>query len=65
MSYSDKLRIARVSKGYTLEELGSLVGRSKQYMYSLEKGSIRLSYDMAVKIADALNTTTDDLFLTK
>jgi len=63
MSYSDKLKIARLSRNLTLEELGLIVGRPKQYMHLLEKGNIRLSYDMAVKIANAMNTSTDDLFL--
>ena len=40
-----------------------LNGKSKQYMSELARGNIRLTYDMAVKIAEALNTTPDDLFL--
>lgn len=49
--------------GITLTELGRRIGKSKQYMSELARGNIRLTYDMAVKIAEALNTTPDDLFL--
>jgi len=57
------LKQARLSHNLTLEALGSKVNRSKQYMYLLEKGGIRLSYEMAVKIALALGTTPDEIFL--
>jgi len=46
-----------------LEQLGDIIGRSKQYMYTLEKGNIRLSYEMAAKIARAMGTTPDEIFL--
>lgn len=63
MNIADKLKTARMSRDLTLEQLGSMVGRSKQYMYLLEKGGIRLSYEMAVEIAAALGTTPDEIFL--
>lgn len=47
----------------TLAEVGRRIGKSKQYMSELAKGNIRLSYGMAVKIARALGTTPDALFL--
>lgn len=47
----------------TLAELGRRVGKSKQYMTELGKGRIRLTYEMAAKIALELNTTPDELFL--
>ena len=57
------LKQARLSHNLTLEALGAKVNRSKQYMYLLEKGGIRLSYEMAVKIASAMGTTPDAIFL--
>jgi len=57
------LRQARLSRNLTLEQLGGLVGRSKQYLNQVEKGKIRLSYEMAVKIAEAMGTTPDEIFL--
>lgn len=47
----------------TLVDLGGKIGKSKQYLSELGRGHIRLSYDMAVKIAEALDTTPDALFL--
>lgn len=47
----------------SLAELGSILGKSRQYMSELERGNIRLTYDMAVKIAQALETTPDQIFL--
>ena len=49
--------------GITLTELGKRVKKSKQYMSELGNGNIRLTYDMAVRIANALGTTPDNLFL--
>lgn len=64
MNIPEKLKQTRLSHKLTLEQLGSMVGRSKQYMFLLENGRIRLSYEMAVKIAQALGTTPDEIFLT-
>ncbi len=58
-----RLRQIRQEHGMTLEQLGARVGRSKQYMSELERGNIRLSYEMAVEIAMAFGTTPDRLFL--
>lgn len=49
--------------GITLVELGKRVGKSKQYMSELGRGNIPLKYDMAIKIANALSATPDELFL--
>lgn len=50
-------------RNISLAELGRRIGKSKQYMSELARGNIRLRYDMAVQIAEALNTTPDQLFL--
>jgi len=63
VNYPQKLKQARLSHGLTLEKLGQKVGRSKQYLNQVEKGKIRLSYELAVKIALALGTTPDKIFL--
>ncbi|HHY38837.1 MAG TPA: helix-turn-helix transcriptional regulator [Clostridia bacterium] len=47
----------------TLAELGRILGKSRQYMSELERGNIRLTYDMALKIARAFGTTPDEIFL--
>lgn len=40
MTTGEKIRTARVKKGYTLEELASIVGTSKQNIYKYETGII-------------------------
>lgn len=54
-----KLKRTRLSNNLTLEQLGDMVGRSKQCMFLLENGGVRLSYEVAVKIAAALSKTPD------
>lgn len=50
-------------RNITLAELGRRIGKSRQYMSELARGNIRLTYEMALKIAEALGTTPDSLFL--
>jgi len=61
----DRLRSTRKRRGITLEQLGYKVGKSKQYMSALERGNVGLSYEMAIKIAEALKEKPEDLFLQK
>lgn len=63
MNIPFQLRQAHLSHNLTLEQLGNMVGRSKQYLNQVEKGKIRLSYEMAVKIARALGNTPNAIFL--
>jgi len=46
----------------TLAELRRQIGKSRQYVSELARGNIRLTYEMALKIAGALKTTPDRLF---
>lgn len=62
MDLAEKIRAARTMNGLTLDQLGAMIGRSKQYMYQLEAGNIRLSYQTAVLIANALGKKPDDIF---
>ena len=48
--------------GITLTELGRRVEKSKQYMSELGNNNIRLTYEMAMKIANYLGTSPDELF---
>lgn len=57
------MRDIRLQNGMTLEELGDRLGKSKQYMSELERGNIRLTYEMAVAIARVFGTTPDDFLL--
>ncbi len=57
------INICKKKNNMTLTELSSQLGKSTQYMSELARGNIRLTYDMAVKIASVFNTTPDKLFL--
>ena len=54
-----RVREVRKENGMTLAELGERIGRSKQWLSELERGNIRLTYDMAVKIAQVFGKTPD------
>ena len=57
-----KLRSERQKKEWSTHYVAKLLGMS-QSMYSyLEIGTERLSYKVAVDIAELFNTTPDDLF---
>lgn len=47
-----ELRSLRESKGYTLEELGTLVGKSRKTIHAYEKGIISISVDNLKEILD-------------
>ena len=57
------LHYTRKNKKISLDELAKQLGISKSYLSLIEKGSRKLSYDLAVKIADYLEMTPDELFL--
>lgn len=50
-----KIKEARTDANLTQVQLGKRIGKSKQWVSELEKGNIRLSYDMAIKIAKECN----------
>lgn len=54
-----RLREVRESLNMTLEEVGSKVGKSKQWMSELERGNIDLKYDMAIKLSTVYGGTPD------
>ena len=57
------LHYTRKNRKISLDELAHKLGISKSYLSLIEKGSRKLSYDLAVKIADYLEMTPDELFL--
>lgn len=59
LNVSQRVKTARQSAKLTQTELGSLIGKSKQWVSELERGNIRLSYEMAVKISGACNKSTE------
>ncbi|MEN8116877.1 MAG: helix-turn-helix transcriptional regulator [Bacteroidota bacterium] len=57
-----KIKIARVEKGLSQQDLADLVGATRQTIGLIEKGKYNPSLNLCVKIAKALNRTLNDLF---
>lgn len=54
-----RVRDARKDAKLTQTELGKRIGKSKQWVSELERGNIKLSYEIAVSISNACDKTTD------
>lgn len=54
-----KVKDARLDAKLTQTELGKKIGKSKQWVSELERGNIKLSFEMAVSISNACNKTTE------
>ncbi len=59
LNVSQRVKDARCDAHLTQTELGKILGKSKQWVSELERGNIRLSYEMAVAISEACNKSTD------
>ena len=59
------LREARLKRGLTQKQLGSLIGRSKQTVSNIELGAVGMSLDMAINVAAALEVTPGIFLPTK
>lgn len=62
MIIGERVKQTRISKGYTQEELGNLLGVSKVSICGYEKGTRTPSTDMLVKLTETLGITIDYLF---
>lgn len=59
----EKLIEIRKKKGETLEVVAESVGISAPHYWMIENGKRKLSYELAVKIANHFNVAPDDIFL--
>ena len=57
-----KLKLARVEKGLSQQELADLVSATRQTIGLIEKGKYNPSLNLCVKIAKTLDRTLNDLF---
>lgn len=57
-----KLKELRKAKKLTHQMMANNLNISKPFYWQIENNKRRLSYDMAVKIADILNTKPDEIF---
>lgn len=54
-----RVKDARIDAKLTQSELGKKIGKTKQWVSELERGNIKLSFEMAVSISNACNKTTE------
>ena len=59
LKISQRVKDARQDAKLTQSELGSRIGKSKQWVSELERGNIKLSYEMAMSISNVCNKSTD------
>ena len=57
------LKEIRQKKGLSMQQMANLLKISKTFYWQIETGNRRLSYGMAVKIADIFELRPDDIFL--
>lgn len=61
-SLNFQLMVARKKKGYTQDQLAEKVQSSRKWLSKIENNQGRPSLELAQKIAEALDSTTDELF---
>lgn len=59
INIAERVKDARSDAKLTQTELGKRIGKSKQWVSELERGNIKLSFEMAVSISNACNKTTE------
>lgn len=57
-----KLKVQRVARGLTQEELAQTVGVTRQTILAIEKGNYAPSVHLALRIAKTLGCTVEDIF---
>ena len=65
MNDTNKLKIIRREKGYTVYDMAKLLKITPSYYSQIENRKRRLFYDMAFKIATIFNMNPDAIFYTK
>lgn len=58
----NRLRILRTQKHFTCSDMSDFLNISKAFYWQIEQGERKLSYDMAVKIADVFKRKPDYIF---
>ena len=59
INIAERVKDARRDAKLTQTELGKRIGKSKQWVSELERGNIKLSFEMAVSISNACNKKTE------
>lgn len=59
INIAERVKDARRDAKLTQTELGKRIGKSKQWVSELERGNIKLSFEMAISISNACNKTIE------
>ena len=59
----EKLRNKREKKGYTIEDMARVIDKSAPNYSMKENGKLKFSVTEALKIADFLGESVEDIFL--
>lgn len=59
------LKKVRIDSGFSYQDMAESLGITLQAYWMIENGKRGLSYVMAVRIAKALDSTPDEIFLNK
>ena len=62
MPLNNRLKELRAARGLNQQELGSLVGASRQTISLIERGDYNPTIKLCVEICKALGKTLDELF---
>ncbi len=62
MAQNVRMKVARVEKGWTQQDLAHRVGATRQTIGLIEKGQYNPTLSLCRRIAKALNRTLDQLF---
>jgi len=59
----NKLKVLRAERGWSQEELGKLVGVSRQAINAIERGKFDPSLPLAFNLADIFNLPIEQIFI--
>ena len=59
---NNNLKKIRLKNNYTSKDIADILGISKPFYSQIENGRRRLSYDMAVRIANIFKVKPDEIF---
>lgn len=62
MAQNVRMKVARVEKGWTQQDLADRAGATRQTIGLIEKGQYNPTLSLCRRIAKALNRTLDQLF---
>ncbi len=62
MPLYNRLRELRMEKGYNQQEMGSLVGVSRQTISLIERGDYNPSITVCLRLAQILGVTVEEIF---